>query len=321
MRRSLSRLLVLAAVVAASIGAQAEPKNAHIGFLRAESPEPVFNSFRDGLRDLGYVEGRNLVIEQRWANGKYADLPRLAQQLVDLKVNVIFATCTPCTQAALRASRTIPIVTVSGDPIKMGFVESLSRPGGNVTGLTLTLEEISIKRLELLKEVAPGVSVVAVLAVEVNPIWERIIGRMSPVARTLGMNIEPVKVAGPGQVVEALDTIAARRLQALYVFEDPVLRGQSQQIIAFAAKHGIPAIYGGADFVRNGGLISCGASFDDLFRRAAKYVVQILAGANPAELPMQQPTEYELAVNLSTAKALGLKIQESILLRATEVIR
>jgi putative ABC transport system substrate-binding protein len=281
----------------------------------------VFNSFRDGMRDLGYVEGRNLVIEQRWANGNYGDLPRLAQELVDLKVDVIFATCTPCTEAVLRASRTIPIVTVSGDPLKMGFVASLSRPGGNVTGLTLTLDEISVKRLELLKEAAPSVSVVAVLATGGNPIWERIIGRMKPVARTLGMSIEPVKAAGSSQIAEALDAIATRRPHALYVFEDPVLRGQSQQIVAFAAKQGVPAIYGGADFVRNGGLISYGASFDDLFRRAAKYVAQILGGANPAEMPMQQPTEYELALNLKTAKTLGLKIPESILLRATAVIR
>jgi putative ABC transport system substrate-binding protein len=321
MRRSLSHFLFIATVVATCVDAQAAPKSAHIGFLRAEAPEPVFESFREGMRDLGYVEGRNLIIEQRWAHGNYNALPRLAQELVDLKVDVIFASCTPCTQAVLRATQTIPIVTVSGDPLGMGFVASLSRPGGNVTGLTLTLEEITLKRLELLKEVAPGVLRVAVLYIGQNPIWDRIIDGMKRVAPALGLEIEPVKAAGPSQIEEALDAVMGRRADALYVFEDPVLRDNSAQIIAFAAKRRIPSIYGGTDFVRNGGLLSYGASFDDLFRKAATYVVQILAGAKPGELPMQQPTKYELAVNLKTAKALGLRVPESILLRATEVIR
>ena len=321
MQRSLSHFLFVATVVATCVGAQAAPKSAHIGFLRAEAPEPVFESFREGMRELGYVEGHNLVIEQRWAHGDYSALPRLAQELVDLKVDVIFASCTPCTQAVLRATQTIPIVRVSGDPLWMGFVASLSRPGGHVTGLTLNLQEITLKRLELLKELAPGVLRVAVLSLGQNPIWDRIIDGMNRAAPTLGIEIQTVKVTGQSQLEQALNTVMGRRADALYVGEEPVFRDNSAQIIAFAAKRRIPAIYGGTDFVRNGGLISYGASFDDLFRKAASYVVKILGGAKPAELPVQQPTKYEFAVNLNTAKALGLRVPESILLRATEVIR
>ena len=322
MRRLLCHLFV-AAAVAACIGAQAAAKNAHIGFLRAESPEPLFNAFRDGMRELGYAEGRNLVIEQRWAYGKYGDLPRLAQELVDLKVEVIFATCTPCIQAALRASKTIPIVTVNGDPVGMGFAKSLSRPGGTVTGLTLKLDELSIKRLELLKELAPGISSVAVLWAAENPFWERsgILNRLKQAGPPFGIRVETVKVSRSDQIGQVLGALRHRRHHGLYIFEDPLLRDHSAQIIAFAAKHRISAIYGGANYVQNGGLISYSPSFADLFKKAASYVVQILAGADPANLPLQQPTEFELSVNLKTARATGVTIPESILVRATEVIR
>jgi len=322
-RYLLFRVFVLVAALGASVGAGAATRTVHIGFLRAEAPDALFTSFRDGMHDLGYVEGRNLVIEQRWAYGKYGELPRLARELVDLKVEVIFASCTPCTQAALQATQTIPIVTLSGDPVAMGFVASLSRPGGNVTGLTLMLDQMSVKRLEILKEMVPGISAVAVLWAVENPFWERsgIIARMTRAALALGIHADVVKVRGRERIDDVLVAPVNRQAYALYIFEEPLLRDKSAQILTFAAKHQIPAMYGGSDFVRNGGLISYGPSLDDLFRRAASYVAQILNGASPAELPLQQPTKYELVVNLKTAKAIGLSIPQAILLRADEVIR
>ena len=199
------------------------------------------------------VEGRNLVIEQRWAHGKYNDLPRLAKELVDLKVQVIFASCTPCALAARAATQTIPIVTVSGDPVSMGLAASLARPGGNITGFTLFLDEISVKRLEVLKEAVPTVIRVVVLWVASNPFWEGIVERMSKAAPGLGMRVRALKVLDPDDVAPALDSIVGQRVDALVVFEDPVLRDASPQILAFAAKHfRTPAIYGGASFVRRG---------------------------------------------------------------------
>jgi putative ABC transport system substrate-binding protein len=314
-------LSLLASSIAVSTCIAAEQRPAHVGFLRAEAPDALFYSFRDGMRDEGYVEGRNLVIEQRWAYGRYDDLPRLARELVDRKVQVIFASCTPCTQAALGATRTIPIVTVSGNAVRMGFAESFSQPGGTVTGLTLVLEEISVKRLELLKEVAPRTSRVGVLWVATNPFWEDIIGRMKHDAPAIGLQIEVARVGGPSEIRGALDMLAHRAVDGLCVFEDPVLRGESAQIIAFASSHHLPVVYGGSEYARNGGLFSYGPSFDHLFKVAARYVAKILAGANPATMPLEQPTEYEFIVNLRTANAMGLKMPEAILLRATEVIR
>ena len=317
----LGLLLVTASGV--SVAADTATKTARVGFLRTEAPDELFAPFREGMRELGYVEGRNLVIEQRWAYGKYGDLPRLAQELVDLKVEVIFAWSTPCTQAALRATQTIPIVTVSGDPVGMGFAKSLARPGGTVTGMTLMLDELSTKRLELLKELAPGISSVTVLWAAENPFWERtgILNRMKQAGLALGMRVDAVKVTGSDQIEQVLGALRQHRHHGLYVFEDPLLRDHAAKIIAFAAKHRIPAIYGGANYVRNGGLMSYAPSFADLFKKAAGYVARILAGADPAGLPIHQPTEFELSVNLKTAKAMGFTIPESILVRATEVIR
>ena len=301
--------------------ARAETRIAHIGFLRAEAPDELFEPFRRGLRDLGYIEGRNLVIEQRWAHGNYGDLPRLAEELVALKVDVIFASCTPCMLAARGATQTIPIVTVSGDPVAMGLAASLGRPGGNVTGITLFLDEVSVKRLEIIKELVPGISRVAVLWSVNNPFWERVIARMIEAAPDLGIRVRTLKVNRPEEIEHALDPIVGQRAYALFVFEDPMLRGKTDQIVGFAAKHRLPAIYGGADYVRRGGLISYGPRFEDLFYQVAGYVDKILGGAKAGDLPIERPSKFELVVNLKAAKALGIKIPESILLRADEVIK
>ncbi len=295
---------------------------AHIGFLRAEAPDTSLESFRSGMRDLGYVEGRNLVIEQRWAKGKYDDLPRLAQELVDLKVEVILTASTPAALAAQRATRTIPIVIARGaDPVASGLVASLARPGGNVTGLTSMVDELSTKRLELLKEVVPGIVHVAVLWVAGNPTHAPLRRRMDAIAPNLKLKLAAVIVINPSDLDQALGKIAAGNPDALYVFEEPVFSSNSAKIIGFAAKYRLPAIYGGVEFVRDGGLISYAPSFDAMFKRAAGYVDKILKGANPADLPIERPTKFELVVNLKTAKALGITIPESILLRADEVIR
>ena len=315
-------ILGLAALVlGVCVDVRADTGIARVGFLRAEAPDELFEPFRRGLRDLGYVEGRNLVIEQRWAHGKYGDLPRLAEELVALKVDVIFASCTPCMLAARGATQTIPIVTVSGDPVAMGLAASLARPGGNVTGITLFLDEVSVKRLEIIKELVPGITRVAVLWSVNNPFWEQVIAHMTDVAPSLGIRMRTVEVNRPEEIEHALDPIIGQRGYALFVFEDPMLRGKTDQIVRFAARHRFPAIYGGADYVRRGGLISYGPRFEDLFYRVAEYVDKILKGAKAGDLPIERPSKFELVVNLKTAKALGIKIPESILLRADEVIR
>jgi putative ABC transport system substrate-binding protein len=304
------------------LGAELPVRVAHIGFLRAEVPDSLLKSFRDGMRDLGYVEGSNFIVEERWARGRYEDLPRLAKELVDRKVDVIVAASTPSVAAAARATQTIPIViAASGDHLGSGFVASLARPGGNVTGLTIMSNELSVKRLELLKEVAPRVKRVAVLWSAKNPVWSEIIERMDERACGLGMRTEGVKVLGSSDLDPALDRIARGRYDALYVFEDPLFRNDAVKLVAFGIKHRLPVFYGAAEFVRIGGLISYAPDFDKMFRKAAGIVDRILKGANPAELPVEQPTQFVLAVNLKTAKAIALTIPELILVRADEVIQ
>lgn len=315
-------LFLLGFVPGICTGAEPAVGVAHIGFLRAEVPDSLLESFQSGMRDLGYVQGSSFVIEERWARGRYEDLPRLAKELVDRKVDVIVAASTPGVAAAMRATQTIPIViAASGDPLGSGFVASLARPGGNVTGLTIMDDELSVKRLELLKDAAPRVNRVAVLWSANNPVWAALIDRMNARARGLGMRIEGVKVFRSSDLDPALDKIARERYDALYVFEDPLFRNDAVKLVAFAIKHRVPAFYGAAEFVRIGGLISYAPDFDKMFRKAAGYVDRILKGANPAELPVEQPTQFVLAVNLKAAKAIGLTIPESILVRADEVIR
>jgi putative ABC transport system substrate-binding protein len=315
-------LVLLVFLSRVCIGVEPAAGVAHIGFLRAEAPDILLESFRQGMRDLGYVEGTDFIIEERWARGRFEDLPRLAKDLVDRKVDVIVAASTPGVSAAVRATQTIPIViAASGDPLGSGFVASLARPGRNVTGLTIMDNELSVKRLELLKENAPGIKRVAVLWSAENPVWSAIISRMETSARGLGIQAERVKVLRPTDLDRALDRIAHGRYDALFVFEDALFRNDAVKIVAFGTKQRMPVFYGAAEFVRIGGLISYAPDFDKMFRRAARYVDRILKGGNPAELPVEQPTQFILAVNLKSATALGFMIPESILLRADEVIR
>ena len=314
--------LGLLVLVAVCLNAVAGSETVHVGFLAGQAPDPLIESFRAGMRERGYFEGRNLVIDERWASGNFDELPRMAQELVDLKVDVIVTVSTPALAAASKSTKTIPIViAASADPVASGFVASLGRPGGNITGLTLMLDELSTKRLEILKELAPRVKRVAVLWSSSNPVYERMIGQMKKTAPTLGMQIDAIKVRRPSELDAALKSVAAHKADALYVFEDPIFGTEEQKIITFAAQARLPAIYGAQQFVRHGGLLSYAPSFEDLFKRAAGFVDRILKGAKPAELPIEQPTQFRLSINLKAAEAANIAIPQSILLRADEVIR
>jgi len=294
----------------------------HIVFLQPDAPDFLFDAFREGLRDLGYIEGKNIVIEPRWASGHYDEVPALADELVRMNVDVIVTSATRGVMAGKRATNTIPIViAASSDPVASGVVASLAHPGGNITGLTLMLDELAIKRLEILKETVPRISRVAVLWSTSNPTQAPLIEKIKAAAPLIKLQLEVVKVASPEGLDQALSEVKKSRADSMFVFEDPVFRANSERIVEFAAKNRLPTVYGGSEFVHAGGLMSYGPSHADMFRRAAGYVDKILKGAKPGDLPIEQPTKFELVVNLKTAKAVGIAIPQSILLRADEVIR
>jgi putative tryptophan/tyrosine transport system substrate-binding protein len=317
------RFLVAAgALLAAPLaGAQPAGKAPKVAYLSASSASQV-EAFRQGLRELGYVEGRNILIEYRWADGRFDRLPALAAELVRLGANVIVAANTPAALAAKNATRTIPIILVtSGDPVGSGLVASLARPGGNVTGLSLmpTLA-IAGKQLELLKEAFPTLTHVAVLANPANPPTAGLLKEVELAARSLGLRLRVVQVRESKEFGDAFDTMKRERVAALMVIADPLVSVNRDRIVAFAATNRLPAIYPYRTFVDAGGLMSYGADVADLTRRAATYVDRILKGAKPAELPIEQPTKFELVVNLKTARAIGLTIPQSLMLRADRVL-
>ena len=316
-------------LIAAPLAAEAQPakKVPRIGFLVAASASDtayvrLIEAFRQGLRDLGYVEGRNVVIEYRYAGEKSERLPALAAELVRLKVDVIVSHGNPGPLAAKQATSAIPIVmTSTGDPVASGFVSSLARPGGNVTGLSLMVPELGGKRLQLLKEILPGLSRVAVLWNAASPYASLVVRETEATATTLGVQLQSLVVRGPDDFEGALAAATSGRAGALTVVEDPLTITKRTQIVDFSAKSRLPAIYGVKEFVDAGGLMSYGVHLADLYRRAATYVDKILKGAKPADLPVQQPTKFEFVINLKTAKALGLTIPPSVLHRADELIQ
>ena len=315
-----------AAPAAQEYKAQQAAKIARIGYLAANlaaSPH-LPEAFRQGLRDLGYVEGRNVVIEYRDAEGKPERLPALAAELVALKVDVIVAAGTPPALAAKQATRTLPIVfATAADPVGSGLVTSLARPGGNVTGLSILAPELVGKRLELLKQAVPGVSRVAVLW-QPGDFGERtekdMLKGADVAARALGVRLQFVEARGPADFDRAFSDMTRARAGALTVLTSNMFLIERRRLVDLAAKNRLPAVYGGREFVDAGGLMSYGPNLADLFRRAATYVDKILKGAKPGDLPVEQPTKFELVINLKTAKALGLTIPPSLLLRADEVI-
>ncbi len=315
-----------AAAAAQEYKAQQAAKIARIGYLTPDLAAAPHNheAFRQGLRDLGYVEGRNVMIEYRDAEGKFERLHALAAELVALKVDVILAPNTVGALAAKQATRTLPIVfATAGDPVTSGLVTSLARPGGNVTGLSLLAPELVGKCLEQLKQAVPAVSRVAALW-EPGAVGERMdkdmLKRAEGAARALGVRLHFVEARGPADFDRAFSDMTRARAGALTVLGSTMFSTERRHLVDLAAKTRLPAVYPWREFVDAGGLMSYGANVADNYRRAATYVDRILKGTKPADLPVEQPTKFELAINLKTAKALGLTIPPSLLLRADEVI-
>jgi len=315
--------------VAAPLAGEAQPptgKVPRIGWLGA-NPAPgrhMREAFLQGLRDLGYVDGRNVVIEYRFAEGKLERYPALAAELVALKVDVIVAPITPAALAAKQATRTIPIVFAAvGDPIRDGLVTSLARPGGNVTGVSSLTPELVGKCLEQLKQSVPGVSRVAVLwqpGAAPERTEKDMLKEAEVAARALGVRLQFVEARGPADLDRAFSDMTRVRAGALTVLPGNMFFGERRHLVALAAKNRLPAVYTLREYVDAGGLMAYGANGADLFRRVATYVDKILKGAKPADLPVEQPTKFELAINLKAAKALGLTIPQSVLGRADQVI-
>lgn len=289
-------------------------------FTRAEG-EHLWEACRQGLRDLGYVEGQNIILEPRLAEGHNERLATLAAELVQLKVGVIVAAATPASRAAKAATSTIPIVFVAvGDPVKAGLVATLAQPGGNVTGLSLLTSDLSGKRLSLLMETVRKVSRVAILMNPDNPISFIFLEETKLAARQLRTELQPFNARNPEEIAQAFAVAAGQRVDAVIVFDDPVLWSYRAQIVALADARKIPAVYGYRDFVDQGGLMSYGPDRPDQYRRTAIYVDKILKGAKPSELPIEQPTKFELIVNRKTAKSLGIELPASVIVGANEVI-
>jgi putative tryptophan/tyrosine transport system substrate-binding protein len=309
------------------LGARAQPvgKRYTIGILSAgneHAVNPAVNAaFSKTLQELGWVEGKNVVFEYRYAENRLERLPELAADLVRRKVDVIAAAGTLAPLAAKRATTTIPIVmTAAGDPLGSGLVASLARPGGNVTGMSLMASDLGAKRLELLREVLLQLSRVAVLWNAANPYSVLVFKETQDAGRTLGIEVRSLEVRGPDDFDSAFEAARGLHPDALITVEDPLTATYRTPIAEFTARQQLPSLHGIREFVAAGGLMSYGANLADLFRRAAYYVDKILRGTKPADLPVQQPTKFELIINLKTAKAFGLQVPPSLLARADEVI-
>lgn len=305
--------------------AQEQPKIHRIG-LQVVSPRDLntarIETFRQSLRELGYVEGKNLRIEYRYAEGKLDLLPSLASELVQQQVDVIVTVSTPGVLAAKKATGTIPIVFVSvTDPVANGVVASLARPGGNVTGLSILAPELSRKRLELLKEAFPKVTRMLVLWNPTSSGESLSFTETQGIAKTLGVQLHSMEVRGASDFESGFQRAKKAGVQALITVPSPVVNSNLKQVLEFAAKNRLPAMYFTSEFVDGGGLMSYAPSFTEQFRRAATYVDKILKGAKPADLPVEQPTKFEFIVNLKAAKQIGLTIPPNVLARADKVIR
>jgi putative ABC transport system substrate-binding protein len=318
-------LLVCAAMAAPrSLHAQRKPMPV-IGWLSPRSPDDsaaLVNGFRQGLAETGYVEGQNLTIEYRWAEGNRERLPELAADLVNRKVDVIATGGGPSTALAAKdATSTIPIVFVTGtDPVELGLAASLARPGGNLTGVSLLFVELAPKRLELLSELVPKAKVMALLVNPNNPNAEQTIREMHEAARAKGVQLHTLKAASEGEIDTAFETLTELHAGALVVGSDPYFDGLKEHLVALAARHAVPAIYPWREAGAAGGLISYGTNLAAVFHEAGTYVGKILKGARPAELPVEQPTKFDLVINLKTSKALGLTVPPLLLATADEVI-
>jgi putative ABC transport system substrate-binding protein len=325
MRRRELIALFGGAVALWSPTARAQKATPVIGYLSSVSPGPsasLVAAFRQGLSGTGYVEGQNLAIEYRWAEGSFDRLPALAADLVGHKVDLIAtAGGPPPALAAKGATSTIPIVFSGvGDPIGVGLVTSLARPGGNITGFSLMNIELMPKRLALLSELVPQAKFIALLVNPNNPNAERMVQEVREAARAKGVQLPILKASTEGEIDAAFASLAQLQAGALVVGADPFLDSRREQLVALASNHGVPVIYVFREFAEAGGLISYGASFTAASRQFGIYAGRILKGEKPTDLPVQQPTTFELVINLKTAKALGLTVPQSLLARADEVI-
>jgi putative ABC transport system substrate-binding protein len=313
-------------IFAAPLAAETQPprKVPRIGFLGAVTPEDfphLENAFREGLREAGYVEGQNVVIEYRWAEGKAERLPEFATELVRLKVDAIFCITSAAARAAKNATTTIPVVFVGvSDPVKYGLVASLAQPRGNMTGLGHFTPELNGKRLELVKEVVPRLARMAVLWNTGNESHEEQLKDLAGPARTLGVQLHPVGIEKPAELEGAFQIMIKERPGALMVLASSLTHRHLKQIADLAVKHKLPSIMEFSEFTEAGGLLMYGPTWADMFRRGGTLMGKVLKGATPADLPVEQPTRFAFFVNLKTAKALGLTIPQSILLRADQVI-
>jgi putative ABC transport system substrate-binding protein len=313
-----------AGLLSAPRGAEAQPakKVYRVGVLMSlyapESDPP--QAFRGGLRDLGYLEGQNLVIDWRYTQGRDERLPGMAAELVRLRPDVLVADITPAIRAAGRATSTIPIVmTNSADALGSQLVSNLGRPGGNVTGLSFMLAEMTAKRLQLLKEAVPGISRVAVLWNPATPFHRAMLKEVDSAAPSLRIQPLAIAVRGRGEFGDVFSEITRGRVDALFVSET-MMPAARRQLVDFAAKSRLPTMFSNSDYVALGGLMSYAPNFPEMFRHAAVYVDKILKGAKPGELPVEQPTKFELVVNMRTAKALGLIMPPSLLARADHIV-
>jgi putative ABC transport system substrate-binding protein len=308
-----------------SAEAQQAEKIPRIGFLASGSPSAYSSrteGFRQGLRQLGYVEGKTIAIEYRYAEGLADPLPDLVADLVRLNVDIIVTSSTPATLALKNGTKTIPIVFVNvGDPVGSGLVVSLARPGGNLTGLSNQLSDLTGKHLELLKEVAPKISRVAVLGSTANPNRTSAAKRIEGLARSLGVDLQSVEIGEPKDLDGAFSQMTKSRADAVLIRGGALLSDQRIRIAELAARSRLPAIHFDQLFAEAGGLMAYGPSLPDMFRRAATYVDKILKGARPADLPIEQPTKFELVINLKTAKQIGLIIPPNVLARADRIIK
>ena len=321
-------VLLLLAVPLGTAAAQSVEKERvpRVGYINPGYPsDPVrlrrFEAFRQGLRELGYVEGRNIVLEPRWAEGTYDRYPALAADLVRLKVHVIVAVGGRATQVAQQATRTIPIVmSLVTEPVESGLVRSLARPGGNVTGTSIMASDLAGKQFELLKQAVPEVSRVALLWNPANPGSASQLKEAEAAARAVGVRLQALEARDPQEIDSAFAAITRERAGALVVLADAILYNQRKQIAELAAKSRLPSASALREYAEAGGLIVYSADFLDLERRSATFVDKILKGAKPADLPVEQPTKFDLIINLKTAKAIGRTIPPSLLLRADQII-
>ena len=320
---SIFAVVILALVHPAA--AQQQTKIPRIGFLSSLSPAVVssrMDAFRQGLRELGYVEGKNIVIESRYAEGKLSRVPALAAELVRLKVDVIVTGGPSVNRFAKEATVTIPIVLAfDNDPVGNGFAASLARPGGNITGLSAEYPEISGKQLELLKEIVPRLSRVAVLGNSTQPANAQTLREVELAAKAFGVQLQYLDILGPKDIETAFQAASKGHADAVLVLASQLVTSHPKQFVELAAKSRLPTTYWSAEFVEAGGLMAYSVNITDLFRRAATYVDKILKGAKPADIPVEQPTRFEFIINLKAAKQIGLTIPPNVLARADKVIR